>query len=692
MFKKILPISILALLTALYWYKLICSSMTVYWEIMYKFMYPFIMFYSESLRNFSIPLWNPYLCCGTPFAAMLQTQVFYPFNLLFVFFNFPIALNIYIIVHTFLAGFFMYILTRYNNFGEKESLLASAIFMFNGFFIYHFEFIHHISAYIWLPVIFYFFQRAIDELKTRYFIITSALLTIQFFGGYPQFSYYTMLILASFLILRLFTISTLANKFKIAGLSAFSLILFIFLAAIQIIPTLELMGLSERAHGLSFGTATAYSLTLKEIMTFLFIPLWNTFFSKVYHDAQTTGFYFGILTPVIIFLSLKIKNNKFLIYYFLFLAFSGLLLALGTNTPVYNLFLNYFPGMKYFRFPVQCIFFSIFGISFLSAYGLSYFKNEKIKAIILLFFVADLFLFGQHCYNLMDNTFFYKQKPPSWLPVKIENKYYRTMMNPLTFEKLKNYLPESYDDCINYQDTNIPNFPVTNKLYDINGYIILGVNNYQSVLSKLFKQGYNSKLINLLNVKYLVSNQVINNQNWLFLKSTNYGINVYENKKMLPRALFLRKPKYFETSNEALQYLGSGNFQPDKEILLLSKDRVPEGAPIPARTAKEAQINITKYEPGKIELSVKNAAQGWLLLTETYYPGWKVFIDGKEGIIERGDYAFQAVYFEKPALNHSLKFVYDPISFKIGAILSILAWIVVLLYTIVAGIKNMLKE
>ena len=678
MFKKISPILILILLTILYWHKLFFSSMTIYWEIMYRFMYPFIMFYSESLKNLSMPLWNPYLCCGTPFLAMLQTQVFYPFNLLFVFFSFPAALNIYIIIHTFLAGFFTYVLMRYNNFDEKSSLLASVIFMFNGFFIYHFEFIHHVSAYIWLPVIFYFFQKAVYESEIRYYIAASVFLTIQFFAGYPQFSYYTLLILASFLAFNLAANRQITNKARTAVLSAFSVIIFILLASVQIIPTFELMGLSERARGLNLEAATAYSLNLKEIITFIFVPVWNMFFPKVFHDPQTTGFYFGILAPIIVFLSFKNRNNRMLVLYFLFLFFSGLLLSLGTNTPVYNLFLNYFPGMKYFRFPVQCIFFAIFGISFLCAYGLSCIKNETVKTAVLVFFILDLFLFGQHCCNLMDNTFFHKQKNPSWLPANTGNEYYRVMMNPLTLEKLKNYLPESYEDCVNYRDTGIPNFLMTDKLYDINGYIILGINNYQVVLSQLFKQGYNSKLINLLNVKYLISDRMINNQNWKFIKSTNYGINLYENKNILPRALFLKQVKYFQTNEEALHYISGSGFQPGKEIVFISKNQ----SLAIGNDDRKTQVNITRYEPGKIYLSVKNTSSGWLLLTETYYPGWKAFVNGKETEIKKADYSFQSVYLDKTGENQTVKFVYDPMSFKIGAVLSVIGWVTVLLYLV----------
>ena len=68
------------------------------------------------------------------------------------------------------------------------------------------------------------------------------------------------------------------------------------------------------------------------------------------------------------------------------------------------------------------------------------------------------------------------------------------------------------------------------------------------------------------------------------------------------------------------------------------------------------QINSQLSEPGV------------LVLTDAFHPGWKVFVDGKEQTIRRANYLFRAV--ELPAGNHRVEFVYDPISFKLGLVIS----------------------
>jgi uncharacterized membrane protein YfhO len=59
-----------------------------------------------------------------------------------------------------------------------------------------------------------------------------------------------------------------------------------------------------------------------------------------------------------------------------------------------------------------------------------------------------------------------------------------------------------------------------------------------------------------------------------------------------------------------------------------------------------------------------------LVLSDTFYPGWKAFVDGKEEKILRANYNFRAVPLT--AGTHRVEFVYDPLSFKLGALTTFL--------------------
>jgi uncharacterized membrane protein YfhO len=63
-------------------------------------------------------------------------------------------------------------------------------------------------------------------------------------------------------------------------------------------------------------------------------------------------------------------------------------------------------------------------------------------------------------------------------------------------------------------------------------------------------------------------------------------------------------------------------------------------------------------------------------LSDTYYPGWKAWVDGRPEKIYQANYAFRAVPLS--AGVHQVKFVYDPVSFKWGAGVTLLGILICL--------------
>jgi len=62
-------------------------------------------------------------------------------------------------------------------------------------------------------------------------------------------------------------------------------------------------------------------------------------------------------------------------------------------------------------------------------------------------------------------------------------------------------------------------------------------------------------------------------------------------------------------------------------------------------------------------------APGYLVLTDTFYPGWRAYVDGVETPIYQANYLFRAVPLN--AGDHEVRFVYRPKSFAVGAALSL---------------------
>jgi hypothetical protein len=82
------------------------------------------------------------------------------------------------------------------------------------------------------------------------------------------------------------------------------------------------------------------------------------------------------------------------------------------------------------------------------------------------------------------------------------------------------------------------------------------------------------------------------------------------------------------------------------------------------------EVKLISENNNRLRLFVKTSEDAILVLSDTYFPGWKVLIDGEEENIYRADYNLRAVFLG--AGTHQVKFIYDPLSFKLGAIITFL--------------------
>ena len=87
------------------------------------------------------------------------------------------------------------------------------------------------------------------------------------------------------------------------------------------------------------------------------------------------------------------------------------------------------------------------------------------------------------------------------------------------------------------------------------------------------------------------------------------------------------------------------------------------------------ELLVSQDQPGRVQLSVENENDGWLVMRDVWYPGWQAEIDGKRTEIYQADHVFMAV--PVPAGEHVISFGYRPNSFTIGIIFSMIGVIAV---------------
>lgn len=100
------------------------------------------------------------------------------------------------------------------------------------------------------------------------------------------------------------------------------------------------------------------------------------------------------------------------------------------------------------------------------------------------------------------------------------------------------------------------------------------------------------------------------------------------------------------------------------EVLLESQD-LSEVENCDPSDANSASIDLTMERNNRLSFQINASSDGWFLLADSYYPGWRAFINGEETEIYAADLAFRAI--QLPKGNHEVEFVYQPTSFYLGA-------------------------
>jgi len=81
--------------------------------------------------------------------------------------------------------------------------------------------------------------------------------------------------------------------------------------------------------------------------------------------------------------------------------------------------------------------------------------------------------------------------------------------------------------------------------------------------------------------------------------------------------------------------------------------------------------SVTRYEEGLnwVRVRARVAVPSILVLSQTYYPGWRALVDGKESRVLRANYAFTGIPLEGG--THDVEFRFRPRPFVVGAAVSV---------------------
>lgn len=138
------------------------------------------------------------------------------------------------------------------------------------------------------------------------------------------------------------------------------------------------------------------------------------------------------------------------------------------------------------------------------------------------------------------------------------------------------------------------------------------------------------------------------------------------NTDALPRA-YLVGAYEICSPDEALRRVATASFD-FRTTVLLEKD---PGMPASATGHALEPAKIIAYAPQRVAIATQSDRPQLLVLTDTYYPGWRAFVDDVETEVFQANYVFRAV--RVPSGLHVVVFEYRPASYRIGVMLSVVS-------------------
>jgi hypothetical protein len=143
----------------------------------------------------------------------------------------------------------------------------------------------------------------------------------------------------------------------------------------------------------------------------------------------------------------------------------------------------------------------------------------------------------------------------------------------------------------------------------------------------------------------------------------------------LPRAYLVPSARtVYETGGfdgepaEPVRELVGARFNPLAEVLIVRQSGEPAVEGGPAGAPIRAPVEFLEYGSRRVRLRVEAPRDCWLVLSDTWYPGWSATLDGNDVPIHRANVAGRAV--RMPAGAHEVVFRYTARSLRRGWLLA----------------------
>lgn len=224
----------------------------------------------------------------------------------------------------------------------------------------------------------------------------------------------------------------------------------------------------------------------------------------------------------------------------------------------------------------------------------------------------------------------------------------------------RSYGPSDLQYWWGMRESLLPDLGMVEQLPSANTFEPLVESRYYALLQGVERMPSEAamRVLGMMNVAYILSPSLERAAEVAYRAPT---VTVYRNPYLLPRAYTLCRARVL-TAEQAVRELASVDFDPTQEVIL-------EPPALPQATGCNWQpATVLRSVPNRVTIETSLPQPGYLVLADTFYPGWQAFVDGHRAEIMRANYAFRAVQLTEG--EHQVVFEYRPGSLTAGVICS----------------------
>ncbi|HET6446496.1 MAG TPA: hypothetical protein VFI27_18150, partial [candidate division Zixibacteria bacterium] len=641
-----------------------------------------------SIKSGTLPLWNPYLFNGFPLLSDPQAATFYPINWLNLLLPVTMGISWYLLAHILIAGFGMFAFVKYRGGEWFPSLLAGVVFAFGGLIAGRLWAGHSIvyAVFAWTPWLLLALSWSVQTESIWASIIAGIPFGLAILGGHLPSFVYVMMIWGAYLLFLLITEKS--SRRLVFRQAIIMVITGIGLSAIQLIPTLQLTLLSERAGASDYDFASRFSFPPAHLATlvvpeFFGEPLRVGYWSVPTFEELT--YYAGLLGLIALVISF-FKADK-LTWFYIFLMVFGIAFAMGSYGIVHRVLYEIFPPFRYMRAPARAGFLFFFASAALLGHSLSIWvrssaeDRDPILRPVLRWLLAAVLVCGVLAIAATGAVFIsvhptdtsgrlwhqiggyaialfvvlisggllwaYLTKRPSkgWPRLAIltallaillldlwtfSYKFVRT--DPIGPDQLwldaKEIIGETNASVLPWGlSIFTQNGGMQVGLRSVFGYNSLAPGNHLALAASI--PDPRSTAYDIIGTEFVISeaplDQFSEGESGIVFVDESSSVKVYSRPSVLPIARMVHEVEVIPENQEAINRIHDPEFDPATTAILASD----EECDIDPTSSTADRVEVVESRPRYWKIDSQSDSNGLIILAENAYPGWEVTIDGE---------------------------------------------------------------